>query len=1143
MGAADVASLDVAVLYDIVAAAHESPHVDDLPFRTLFNAYDETLARHGIEADHDQLYLRFLFRLGERRDPGQTLYEAFEALLEEQGIVLELGSEGPDEEVRAAIAQESDGKAEDAANGEPFAHGRRRERRASFSSFIDAEEENTRGSRRRAGSAASLSRLQDHSEGFGSKPFKLVEPLQESKGKAPASEIHPTEARAQARQSISSRPSRHAHQHDPHQQLQDIFHAARYDKKPKKVFDENEHPRTNRKTNPPTIPIHEDSTLQKAQFDAAEPSGRALELPFRQELFYRPSDAQLERDADTFYHFHIRSLSRLIIGHWQARALHARDSHTRLHVRAVRHDAAILLRQGFEQWRDVYALKKRVAETERLFELLDAKAVRARNLFLLTKAFTHWAQCAADEVERTNAARRRILKLRYFNAWQEFTAVNSLKVRRFMLQRFFETWKERLNWLTRGPQHAVVLYQGNLAQKIFRLWYWAVCERQVERWRSARLKRSFAIRWAQALQKTFDRTRRVHALRDAEIQRRALSTWSQQTEVARYQQRQAEDFYQGQLVARCLPQWELQLRLAPAARQVQRMVQWRIASSTFSAMERRLYLEQQAELVNRHHIVRSAWTAWNDRLRWQTLLHQIDDRLATQALYKWVIKERFMLMKRLHEERLRVSVFDAMFERWETAKARHDEAFRAVEHSRNRRLMQATLVKLLGASRLQCRRDAMALEFYEPRVRQDAMQAWHAKYEQGIQLGRWCVEAVYYFRATRTLKAMQAAVVQSRKQKRRDGYAQIRRKVKMNLARNVLGHWHEEATQALSLEQIAAPRIANRQRALANSVVSQWRSSLLHAQEIISQAIKRDEAKLIALSFRQWFQRLDGIDQDARAAHDFARSRTEKAAFDFLRRLQLSTLEHRALAAKANTVFSWSDRRRLRMLLRGWADRTREKHGAELSPSRSGEDARATSSSAERRHSSARTPLPRRTPPYADPISHVLSVSPPAGALFSPPPSEPSLHAARSPPFEQTPAFPLPGLAAPTPLPGYLSTPFKRAERARALVSLDAESSRGPRADSANESFTPATSGLRDLRRSVLGRSIPAFPRLRSTREERVRESLEENDEKENTEARNGREGIRGTGAHGDLETSRISARDGVRRSLFSSHDGRQSRR
>ena len=1057
--------------------------------------------------------------------------------------MLELGSEGANEEVHATIAQEGQQEAEETANGEFLAHGRKRERRASFSSFVDAEEENTRGSRKRAGSTASLSRLQDHSQGFGSKPFKLVEASQESKGKAPAEEPHSTEARNHPQNAANSPSTRSGNHIDPHEQLQAILQAAKKVKQPTRVSNENPHHQTNRKANLPTIPIHEDTVSDQEPLGLSHPPGPALELPFRQELFYKPSDAQRERDADTFYHFHIRSLSRLTLRHWRARASQARDSHVELRIRAVRHDAATLLRQGFDQWHDVYVLKKRIAESERLFQLLDAKAVRAHNLFLLTKAFTHWAQCAADEVERTNAARRRILKLRYFRAWQDVTAVNNLKVRRFVLQRFFERWNARLNSSLNGQKHAVVLYQGNLVQKIFRNWYWAVCERQVERWRNARVKRSFAIWWVQALQKSFDRSNRAHALRGAEIQRRALSTWSRQTEVTRFQQRQAVAFHQRQLVARCLPQWELQLRLAPAARKVQRMVEWRIASSAFSTMEDRLYLEQQAELVNRRRMVRHAWTAWNDRLRWQTLLAQIDDRLATQALYKWVIMERFVLMKRLHDERLRVRAFDTMMERWEAIQARHDEAYRAVEAFRKRRLLQATLAKLSSTLRLQRRREDMALEYYEPRVRQDAMQAWHEKYEQGIQLGRWCIMAVWYFRATRSLKAMQAAVVQSRKQKRRDAYAQIRRTVKMNLARNILGHWHERATQVLSLAQLAVPRIDGRQRDLAASIFTQWRSSQLRAQETSSLAIERDEAKLVALSFRQWFQRLDGIDQDARAAQDFARSRTEKAAFDFLRRLQLSTLEHHALASKADTVFSWSDRRKLRMLLRAWIDRAREKRGAELPPSLGQDDSGPLSSSAERRNRAARTPRPRRTPPQADPPSNVRAAPSSAGALFSPPPSEPSLRAARSPPAEPLPALPLPGLAAPTPLPGSLSTPFKRAERARALVSLEAESSRGPRADTALESFTPATGGLRDLRRSVLGRSISAFPRLRSTREEPAREGREEQDENVNAETLNERESKGAAEAHGRMDTDRGPTRDGVRRSLFSNQSGRQSRR
>ena len=1128
------------MLYEIVTTAEKSPHADQTPFNTLYKAYEEVLARYEIRTEHDAVYFPFITRLVDVRATTPSLYAAFESMLRERDIELDIRSEDTRDEPHEIDTENAMEEAEEATGNAPFTSGRRRERRASFSSFVDTEGERTRGQRMRAGSTGSLSKLQDHSEGFGSKPFKLANRRDEDKGKAPAHQ-RPSAGTAHAGRGVN--PLRIPE--ISHRQVQPHLHRASTEFqavgiKHNRVRAESRPLETIRGSHAAQFAIYEDPSSQEEQRPASLSPSRTHDLQLQQDLLYRPSETQLVRDADTFYHFYIRSLARRILRQWRARAKRSQDYQQKLLLQALLYDGGILLRQGFEQWRDGWRLRKQIAETEKFYGELDAEAIKARNLFLLTKAFTHWAQCAADEVERTNVARRHVVRLRYFNAWKEVTVVNEFKIRRHQLQKFFGVWTTRLDLAVADHDRAVVLYQDNVVEKVYRRWFWTICERRIDQWRSTRLKRLQLVRWAVHLQKNLNRNARVWNLRDVEVERRCLAAWSQSAQAARHHQEQAADYHQRHLVARCFPQWEMQLRLAPAARQVQGMVQWRIVSSAFSKIALRLQLARQAELVNRRRIVRNAWTQWNDRLRWQTLLHQVSDRLATQALYRWVIAERFMLMKRLHEERIRINVFQTMVDRWQAVAEKTEGARRAVASSRRRHLLAHAITAWRDKLRQQQDRRVVAFEYYAPRVRQEAIQAWHAKHEHQIQLGRWCVEAMYYFRATRSFKALQGGVIRNRKQRRRDAYAQVRRMVKMNLARNILRHWQDKATYALAINSSASDFADNRQTKLATDIVRQWHSSLIRAEENNDVVIDRDHKKLLAMSLGQWAQRLHSTEQDAEAAFDFARSRTEKAAYDCLRRLQLRTLEHHSLAAKANTVFSWSDRRRLRALLRGWADRAISK--------RSGEEPQQQqpqgSSSAERRRSRMRTQAAHRDSPFANPGENILSAASPPEPPISPPPSDPSLLTTRSPPTELAQSIPLPSLSAVTPLPGYLSTPSKRAARARALVPLGADTGRAAyRMEATTESFTPATGGLRDLRKSLLGRSIPFGPTQGATGGETIFEDSEEDRRRDdNVDEREGRmsndspvatrSGLRGS-----------QARDGVRRSLFSNASGRISRR
>lgn len=61
-----------------------------LPVAALFKAYDEVLPQHGVDPDSDQHLSAFVFRVGGERGDG-TLLEKFQAILGRMGIVLEFG--------------------------------------------------------------------------------------------------------------------------------------------------------------------------------------------------------------------------------------------------------------------------------------------------------------------------------------------------------------------------------------------------------------------------------------------------------------------------------------------------------------------------------------------------------------------------------------------------------------------------------------------------------------------------------------------------------------------------------------------------------------------------------------------------------------------------------------------------------------------------------------------------------------------------------------------------------------------------------------------------------------------------------------------------------------------------------------------
>jgi len=126
---------DVKLLFEIVTVAQNSSNP---PYRALFAAYDQVLARYGIKPDHDQTYFRFLLRMGEGRRPGETLFDQFEGLLAKSGIQVDFGEEAEREEEEESLQNEAPQLAEHKLQaGLPAKDFHRLTRRASLDSVYD----------------------------------------------------------------------------------------------------------------------------------------------------------------------------------------------------------------------------------------------------------------------------------------------------------------------------------------------------------------------------------------------------------------------------------------------------------------------------------------------------------------------------------------------------------------------------------------------------------------------------------------------------------------------------------------------------------------------------------------------------------------------------------------------------------------------------------------------------------------------------------------------------------------------------------------------------------------------------------------------------------------------------------------------
>ena len=128
----ELSAQDVNLLHQIVLRAQNQPECQQHPNKTLFNAYEAIFAENRIDTHHDRACLRLLLQLGRPGLLGDTLYDRFEHLLGQAGIVLNF----EDDDGSVAKEPEQPGSS-DATESDLTFSPRKPERRNSFTSVYD----------------------------------------------------------------------------------------------------------------------------------------------------------------------------------------------------------------------------------------------------------------------------------------------------------------------------------------------------------------------------------------------------------------------------------------------------------------------------------------------------------------------------------------------------------------------------------------------------------------------------------------------------------------------------------------------------------------------------------------------------------------------------------------------------------------------------------------------------------------------------------------------------------------------------------------------------------------------------------------------------------------------------------------------
>ncbi|PWY66421.1 centrin-binding protein Sfi1 [Aspergillus heteromorphus CBS 117.55] len=1013
---------DVGLLFQVITRAERDPEVDRLPYRVLFDAYDEVIAEHGVDADPGYACMRFLLKMGSKAAVGDSLFEKFENLLERMGIVIEFGddSAGYDDTTFADSVPSIDSKLRRRARETPDDTTAARpqtqtplRRRASFNSMYDVGDDPTQRSFiNRPSSRSSMSRLQTGKPEY---PFAKPSPFpkrargSESPDRTQLiAQFIDVGRRLMSRMDLLAANPSSAHVPAPAENPlpNGLYARSAVDRDRSERIAE-----TSRARRPKASSHGSDEEGERSSVSSQAGADNPIERPeLPPEMLYRPPLSDLLRDASTFNMYRQRAINRRVLTQWLKKAIQGRQSNRNMETVAINRDRHTLLRQAFETWHRIIQDKRQAARTERFFKHLEERAGRARDLYLLTKAFSHWAQLTSEEIARTSAARRHVLSVKYFNAWREITAVNELKAQRFALRRPFITWVKRTRQIKEDEAKAVVLDAQKAERSkntFYWQWFWSFCEQRAPQWYDHCLKRRSLLYWLRKF-----RTNR-ECMHEIDVRNKQIAVasvwqaWVQRTRDVVVVEQQVVSTERRQLLQGMLGEWRLQAHLAPAASHVSSTVDRHILQAAYTQWVRRLQMLKQARELDRQRIIRNAWTNWNDLLRCRALHARIEERLKLEAMYKWILAERYRLMQRIREQRIKREVFSAFVTNVRGTYSQLLDRAEVFESQRNDDLLRAKLDRWRDQLALQREREIIANEFYFPRLAEESLVAWRSKHQHVVQIEGWAQNARFYFLATKFTKKWRVATVESVKRRRQDAYARTRRKAKINLATKALASWYSRAQYIADMDQQAMQISREKTLSISFELLGRWHDKTMDRIQDCDDADNHYARQIVNEHMVRWAEALVECQRQEEQADGVNRLRVLVQANVNLRKLSFRVFQVKSSAETAEAMKERNLRKHSRGMFRNWLDKARLKLESRDAPG-----------------------------PLVSPTKHYDGTSAPDPSqqrIFDPwyqaatPSFRPSLNevADSEPPARST---------TPLATPNFLASPSRRAARARALV-------------------------------------------------------------------------------------------------------------
>ncbi|KAK4167306.1 Sfi1 spindle body protein-domain-containing protein [Cladorrhinum sp. PSN259] len=539
---------------------------------------------------------------------------------------------------------------------------------------------------------------------------------------------------------------------------------------------------------------------------------------------------------------------------WFLRATQARNVNTEIREMAAELADNDIVDECLQTWREeavllvrAEAMARATAEQEEYVTRMERRAARVYEIFTMTRTLLFWHQEAREEVERTAAARRHLVRKRAFDAWRAQRVEDEAKVANFQLIHYLQTWTQVSFHQEVRRAVAVQRDQMVLARDVLGAMWQTQKARVADDLYNNWLLRNAVATWIAVDNDSVQQEELAIELDERLLLDEAFNIWNEEAIELRLNADQLTIEYFRQEARHIIDDWQEQARLAIFLARFreaeERNERNRILDIWLTALDERTDRITVAD----NFVLTSPLTIWlrEAQLR-EFQARQIRD-LQTNILTDWSLMARDHEFTRYTEfqtinatlNHWRAVATQAQQDRWDG----EDESMNMLEYHTFHDVFEGWLDELDDTAFWKHRQNAALVDLY--RTTRHLVDHWGVSQRQAVVRRRQADQRARLRIVESVLEKWPIITVNTRRERLMNSLRAFRRHYKTQTARSCLDHWHLAATDYVEFGRDAHNVNIHFRRADINEYLDYWVETARRAEEFYDYAAEAELEVLV----------------------------------------------------------------------------------------------------------------------------------------------------------------------------------------------------------------------------------------------------------------------------------------------------------